>query len=154
MVKNGVIANTIVMSVDVFNRIKRSTLLQNQVFGVVPKSAGQNKIPNEVDIANALGVEKLLVAKAPKNANSKGQTYSGTTVWGNTYIAVMNIQGGDFIAGGAGRTIQWTKDTTGLFTPETYRSNEVRSDVLRMRQHTQEVIIDPTCIELITTSYV
>ena len=116
-------------------------------------SAGQRMLPDEADVAQALGVDKLLVGKAPMNANKKGQSYSGGLVWADTYIAVMNIQGGDFLAGGAGRTIQWTLDTTGLFTPESYRDNAIRSDVMRVRQHTDEVIIDATCVELITTSY-
>lgn len=153
LMKKGVIPNAIVMSYSVFERIKRSTLLQNQVFGVVPKSAGQYLIPSEADVANALGVDTLYVGKAPKNANAKGQTFSGGFVWGDTYVAVCNIAGGEYQAGGLGRTIQWSKDTTGLFTPETYRSDERRSNILRVRQHVTEKVIDDTCAELITTSF-
>ena len=149
----GIVPNAIIMSNDVFLRIQRSTLMQNQVFGVVPKSAGQFLLPGEDDIARALGVEKLYVAKAAYNQNSKGQTHSGASIWGNTYIAVAQIAGGEYQAGGIGRTIQWTKDTTGLFTPETYRSDERRSNILRVRQHVTEKIIDETACELITTSY-
>ena len=153
MLKNGLIANTIVMGYDVFQRIRRSTLLQNQIFGVVPRAANQRMLPGEQDIAEALGVDKLLVGKAPRNGNNKGQTYSGSFIWGTTYVAVCNTAGGEYQAGGVGRTIQWTKDTTGLFTPETYRSDERRSNVLRVRQHTAEKVIDATACELITTSY-
>jgi hypothetical protein len=153
MLKNGIIANTVVMGYDVFQRIRRSTLLQNQIYGVVPRGANQKMLPGEQDIAEALGVEKLLVGKAPRNANNKGQSYSGSFIWGTTYIAVCNTAGGEYQAGGVGRTIQWTKDTTGLFTPETYRSDERRSNVLRVRQHTAEKVIDATACELITTSY-
>jgi hypothetical protein len=153
MLKNGLIANTIVMGYDVYQRIRRSTLLQNQIFGVVPRSANQRMLPGEQDVAEALGVEKLLVGKAPRNGNNKGQSYSGSFIWGTTYIAVCNTAGGEYQAGGVGRTIQWTKDTTGLFTPETYRSDERRSNVLRVRQHTAEKVIDATACELITTSY-
>jgi hypothetical protein len=153
MLKNGLIANTIVMGYDVYQRIRRSTLLQNQIYGVVPRSANQRMLPGEQDVAEALGVEKLLVGKAPRNGNNKGQSYSGSFIWGTTYIAVCNTAGGEYQAGGVGRTIQWTKDTTGLFTPETYRSDERRSNVLRVRQHTAEKVIDATACELITTSY-
>lgn len=153
MLKNGLIANSVVMSFDLYQRIRRSTKLQNQVFGVVPKSAGQNMLPGEADVAQALGVDNLYVAKAPKNSNGKGQAYSGSFIWGNTYIAVCHIAGGEYQAGGVGRTIQWTKDTTGLFTPETYRSDERRSNILRVRQHVAEKVIDETACELITTSY-
>lgn len=151
--KNGQLYNTGICSANVLERIRRSTLLQNQVFGVTPKSAGQSLLPSDEDIARALGLEQLLVGRAPKNANKKGQTYSGGFVWPDTYFAVGYVQGGEFTAGGVGRTIQWTSDTTGLFTPETYRDEAIRSDVLRVRSSMDEKIIDETALELITTSY-
>jgi hypothetical protein len=153
MLLNGIIPNAVAMSFNVFQRIRRSTLLQNQIFGVVPKTAGQKMLPGEEDVARALGVDTLLVGKAPYNANAKGQTFSGAFVWPDTYVAVLSIQGGEYQAGGVGRTIQWSKDTTGLFTPETYRDDSIRGNVLRVRQHTAEKVIDTTCCQLITTSY-
>ena len=153
LLKKGIVPNAVIMSANVFYRIQRSTLMQNQIFGVVPKSAGQFTLPGEDDVARALGVDKLYVAKAAKNGNQKGQTFSGSFIWADTYVSVCQIQGGEYQAGGIGRTIQWTKDTTGLFTPETYRSDERRSNILRVRQHTAEKIIDETAAELITTSY-
>jgi hypothetical protein len=149
----GLIPNAIIMSFDVFQRIQRSTLMQNQIYGVVPRGANQKALPGEDDIARALGVEKLYVAKAPKNNNAKGQTYSGAYIWSNTYVAVAQIRGGEFNGGGIGRTIQWTKDTTGLYTPETYRDDTKRSNILRVRQHVSEKIIDDTACELVTTQY-
>jgi len=153
LLKKGIIANAIIMSFDVFQRIRRSTKLQNQIYGVVPRSAGQSMLPSEDDLAKALGVEKLLIGKAPYNSNNKGQAYSGSFIWSTARIAVACIAGGEYGAGGVGRTIQWSKDTTGLFTPETYRSDERRSNILRVRQHVAEKVIDETACELITTQY-
>ena len=149
----GIVPNAIIMSQNVFSRIQRSTLMQNQIFGVVPKSAGQFTLPGEDDVARALGVDKLFVAKSAYNSNQKGQTYSGSFIWSDTYVSVAQVMGGEYQAGGIGRTIQWSKDTTGLFTPETYRSDERRSNILRVRQHVAEKIIDESAAELITTSY-
>ena len=153
LLKKGIVPNAIIMSANVFYRIQRSTLMQNQIFGVVPKTAGQFTLPGEDDVARALNVDTLYVAKSAYNSNAKGQTHSGSFIWADTYISVCQIAGGEYQAGGIGRTIQWTKDTTGLFTPETYRSDERRSNVLRVRQHVAEKIIDETAAELITTSY-
>jgi hypothetical protein len=153
LLRKGIVPNAIIMSANVFNRIQRSTLMQNQIFGVVPKQAGQFTLPGEDDVARALGVDKLYVAKAAKNANGKGQTFSGSFIWADTHISVCQIAGGEYQAGGIGRTIQWSKDTTGLFTPETYRSDERRSNILRVRQHTAEKIVDETAAELIATSF-
>jgi hypothetical protein len=127
--------------------------MQNQIYGVVPRGANQRALPSEQDIAQALGVETLYVGKAPKNTAAKGQTFAGGFIWSDAYIWVGNVQGGEYTAGGAGRTIQWSKDTTGLFTPETYRSDERRSNIMRVRQNVAEKIIDNTAGVLITTSY-
>ena len=153
LLKNGIIANSACMSQDVFNRIRRSTLLQNQIYGVVPRGAGQRMLPAEEDVARALGVDNLYIGKAPKNSNQKGQSYSGSFIWPSTYVWVGYVAGGEYQAGGVGRTIQWSKDTTGLFTPETYRSDERRSNILRVRQNVAEKIIDETAGDLITTSW-
>jgi hypothetical protein len=149
----GQIANAVWMSNPVFQRIRRSTLMQNQIYGVVPRGANQKALPGVADVAQALGVDNLYIGNAPYNSAAEGAAYSGSFIWNNTYIAVGVIQGGEFQAGGVGRTIQWTKDTTGLFTPETYRSDERRSNILRIRQHVAEKVIDTTACELITTSY-
>lgn len=152
LLKVGVIPNTVVMSANVFERVRRSTLLQNQVFGVTPKSAGQVTLPQEADIARAIGVDNLFVGKAPKNANKKGQSYSGSFVWSDTYIWVGNTQSGDPSSGGAARTLVWTADSEFL-TSETYRDEKTRSNILRVRHSVSEKIIDETCGDLITTSY-
>ena len=153
LLKKGIIPNAIVMNQDVFNRIRRTTFLQNQVFGVVPRNAGQRMLPSEQDIANVLGVEHLFVAKAPYNTANKAATYSGSFVFPPTYIFVGQVSGGEYTAGGVGRTISWGKDSVGLYTPETYRSDERRSNVIRVRQTVAEKIIDSSAGTLITTSY-
>jgi len=153
LLKKGIIPNAVILGYDVFQRARRSALLQNQVYGVVPRAAGQKALPGVQDIAQALGVEHLLIGQAPKNSNTKGQAYSGAFIWTTDYVAVANVQGGEYQAGGVGRTIQWTKDTTGLITPETYRDDTRRSNILRTRMNTAEKVIDETSLELITTSY-
>jgi hypothetical protein len=152
LLKKGILANAVVMSQDVYNRIRRSALLQNQVYGVVPRTAGQRALPNEQDIANALGVDNLFVGKAPYNTANKAATYSGSFIWNNTNIWVGQVQGGEYTAGGVGRTISWAKDSVGLFTPETYRSDERRSNVIRVRQNVAEKIIDATAGEIVTVN--
>jgi hypothetical protein len=153
LLKQGIIANAVIMSQPVFNRLRRAQLMQNQIYGVVPRVANQRALPAENDVAQALGVDTLYVGKAPKNGNQKGQTFSGSFIWSDTYIWVGQVQGGEYQAGGCGRTIQWDRDTTGLFTPETYRDDSRRSNILRVRQHTAEKVIDETAGILITTSF-
>jgi hypothetical protein len=149
----GVIPNTIVMSKNVYNRTRRSTLFINYIRG--NKSTDASVLANAKDVASVFeddGITQVLVGRLPKNNAKKGQAYSATGVWADTHIWVGLVEAGDFMKGGAGRTLVWNKEG-GEIVAETYRDEERRSDVARVRQNTIEKVIDGTAGELITTSY-
>jgi hypothetical protein len=61
---------------------------------------------------------------------------------------------GDFMNGGAGRSIIWDADSPGgLFTSEQYRDEKRRGDMLRVRSNRVLKIIDPTCAQLINLQW-
>ena len=71
----------------------------------------------------------------------------------DTKIIVANLQGGEFTAGGVGRTLVWADDAPGGFISETFRDDARRSNVLRVRMNTAEVVIDANAAVRITTNY-
>lgn len=153
LVNKGVIPNTIVMSNNVFERVSRSTLLRDYLRGSMASDA--KKLATAADITAVFagrGITQTLIGKLPYNTGKKGAAYSAAQVWGDSYIWIGKVAGGDFMEGGAGRTIVWNPEGQVLVT-ETYRLEERRSNVVRVRQHTAETIIDGTAGELITTSY-
>jgi hypothetical protein len=152
LAKYGVLANTLIMSMPVFERIRRSAKVQNQFFGIVPSD--QSRLLSEGEVAAAVGVDRVLVGRAPKNTAAKGQTYAGGFIWSNTYMALANTVGGEFSGGGFGRTIVWAADSPVPFVSETYRDEARRADVLRVRQNSAEKVIDGSSIIRITTGYV
>jgi hypothetical protein len=151
LLKKGVVPNAVVMSQEVFDRVRRSTLAQNQFFGVISNVGG--RLLSEQEIAAVAGVEACYVGKAAKNSAAKGQSFSGGFIWNNTYVAVANIAGGDFAAGGVGRTIIWSEDASAPFVTESYRDENRRSNILRVRSNRVVKVIDGTAAELITTQY-
>jgi len=151
LLKKGVIANTVIMNQEVFDLVRRSPLTQNQFFGVV--ATDSRRLLSEVEIAQAAGVEKVLVGKAAKNSAAKGQTFSGSFIFPTTYVAVAQTAGGDFASGGVGRTIIWSEDASAPFVAESYRDEGRRSNILRVRSNRTTKVIDSTACELITTSY-
>ena len=151
LAKYGVLANTLIMSMPVFERIRRSAKVQNQFFGIVPSD--QSRLLSEGEVAAAVGVDRVLVGRAPKNTAKKGQVYSGGFIWSNTYMALANTVGGDFSGGGFGRTIVWAADSPVPFVSETYRDEARRADVLRVRQNSAEKVIDGSSIIRITTGF-
>jgi hypothetical protein len=147
--KRGEAVNTMVLNRDVFDRVRRSTLLSSFLFG--PLGGGQ-QITEEM-LGKSFGISTVLVADATVDSSKKGQTAAADYIWPSTYVWVGNVQGGDFAAGGAGRTITWTGDASSLFVTETYRKEDIRSDCVRVRQHTAEKVISTPSGTLVTTSY-
>jgi len=150
LAKSGYQANTVALSATVFQQIRRSTKLQNQFFGVISDTGG--RLLSEQEVAAALGVQKLLVGSAAINSANKGKAYSGSFIVPNDKIIVAQTNGGEFTAGGIGRTLVWAADAAG-FVSESYRDEARRSNVLRVRMNTDEVIIDPNAGIRITTNY-
>lgn len=143
--------NCVAMSANVFELIRRSTLLQNQFFGVISNTGA--RLLSEAEIAAALGIQTLLVGRAAYNSAGKNKAYTGSFVVPDTKIVVGQIAGGEFTAGGIGRTLVWTGDAAGGFVSESYRDEARRSQVLRVRMNTDEVVIDPNAAVRITTNY-
>ena len=145
--------DTIVMSPTVYNRLRRSTLLKAFITG--QDLPGANITPSTIQQAFAEnGIKQVLVGRARYDSALKKstQTYSAAKVWSDTYVWVGKVASGDFENGGAGRTIVWNAEG-GLYVTETYREEAKRSDIVRVRQHTTEKVIDANCGTLIATQY-
>lgn len=150
LAKLGYQPNCVAMSANVFELIRRSTLLQNQFFGVISDTGA--RLLTEAEIAAALGVQTLAVGRAAINSANKGKAYSGGFVVPDSKIIVGQVAGGEFTAGGIGRTLVWAADAAG-FVSESYRDEARRSNVLRVRMNTDEVVIDPNAAVRITTDF-
>lgn len=150
---NGELANTIVMSPNVLNRIKVSTLMQNFIRGNRPSDSTTNINAQMIQQAFAdNGIEQVIVGRARYNSAKKGQAYSASRIWNDTYVWVGNVQGGDIKAGGAGRTLVWNKEG-GTFVTESYRAEQRRSQIIRVRQNTTEKVVNANAGTNITTQY-
>jgi hypothetical protein len=152
LTRRGVVPNCMIMTDSVFNRLRRTIKLQTFLYGTIGAGTGYRLI-NAQDIGNALGIPNIYIAAATYDAADKGQTPVLTPVWGNNYIWIGYVAGGDFSAMGAGRTIVWTADAPGMFVTENYRSEPRRGDMIRVRMHSAEKIVDATAGELLTTNW-
>jgi hypothetical protein len=149
--KLGYEANAVIMSANVYERVRRTTLLQNQFYGVVSNTGG--RLLDEAQIAEAFGVANVYIGRAAYNTANKNKAYSGSFIVPDTKIVVANVAGGQFTAGGLGRTLVWADDAPGGFVSESYRDEARRSNVLRVRMNTSEKVIDANAAVRITTTY-
>lgn len=144
--------NTMVMSLPLFNRIKRSKKLQTYLYGHLNTTQGGSNITSQI-IADAFGIANVIVAKKSHDNAIKGKT-NVVPVWSSNYIWIGDIQGGDFMNGGAGRTIIWDADSEGgLFTSDQYRDEARRGDKIRVRSNRVIKIINPNSARMITTNW-
>jgi hypothetical protein len=150
---NAETPDTIVMSSAVYNRIRRSTLLKSFLVG--QNLPGANVTPDAIQQAFAAnGIKQVLIGEGRYDSTAKKatQSYTAAPIWSNTYVWVGKVGSGDFMNGGAGRTIVWNAEG-GLWVTETYREEATRSNIVRVRQHTVEKIVDANCGTLIATQY-
>jgi len=152
--------NAIVMSMTVWNRIRRCTLLQEYLYGKIP-SLSQKRMITHKDMAEAFALDldggslQVMVARSKYDTAPKGRNSANLVpIWGTDYIWVGNIQGGDYSNGGAGRTLVWEADIpSGLFATEVYRDEKRRSDMVRVRTNSIEKILNGNAGQLITTGW-
>lgn len=145
--------DTIVMSSNVYNRARRSTLLKSFLVG--QNLPGANVTPDAIAQAfSANGIKQVLIGASRYDSAVKKatQTYTAGKIWSDTYIWVGKVGSGDFMNGGAGRTIVWNAEG-GLFVTESYREEVTRSNIVRVRQHTTEKVVDANAGTLIATQW-
>lgn len=137
--------NTLQMSRNLFDLITSSTKMVQYCFGSL---AGQSQVTADV-IAAKFGFSQILIGNASFDTTKKGADSSDANlqwVWGDDYMFVGNVQGGPPEAGGIGRTFVLEDLTNGgaLFVPESYRDEDKRSNVLRIRQDCEENTVNET----------
>lgn len=150
--KKGIVPNTLVIARELWNRITRTAKLQSFLYSNL--GSGNTKLITPEDVSKVFGGLKILIPGHHYNSANPQAAISYTAIWPTTTMLLADVQSGDFAAGGIGRTITWDADCPGgLFTTETYREEKARADVIRVRMHSDEKIIDTGAAELITTNW-
>ena len=102
-------------------------------------------------VAKVLGVDGIVICNTRYNSAKKGQARSSSKIWSDSAYYVMQIAQGAFANGGVGRTLAYNGGTgSGLFTAETFRTEQPPASVVRVRQNVDEVILNVNAGEKIT----
>lgn len=110
---------------------------------------GNGQYTNRQVLRDAFGVENIIILPTRYNSAAKGKAASRSKIWSDTEYFVGQVAGGDFSNGGFGRTLAYSADG-GAFTAETYRDEPIKSDVLRVFNSVDEVIVNTNAAEKIT----
>lgn len=126
--------NAFACSLNVWDLITGSKLLREYFFG----TAGGNASIDEALIAAKFKLKHVLIGQTSFDTTKPGKDADDDSLqwaWGDDYLWFGNIQEGAPEMGGAGRTFVLDPLTGGqLFVTETYRDEDKRSDILRVRE--------------------
>jgi hypothetical protein len=144
---------TAIMSLNTFNLIRASNKLQNRVRGTI--STDSQLTLDTQNLADALQLKQILVGAAAYDTSLQGAASSTmTNIWTDDYIWIGTVLPAagpkDYFAGGVGYTLFWAQDSD-IFQVESYRQEQIRSEIIRARQFTAEKIVLSTAGQLLTT---
>lgn len=136
----GIAPNTLTVSRTVLTYMLKNTQIIDAIKYV--QGAGWDQI--RAALASTLGIPNVIVGDGVYNAKPEGATaFSGTKIWSTDYALVSIVaQGGSIVQPTLGRTMLWTGDSSDNVMVESYEEPQTRSTIFRVRQHTDELVID------------
>lgn len=158
----GEVYNTIIMSRQVYNLIRQSTLMKTYVIGTLGAGAEVNVMNIQKAFAD-IGITKVLIGSSLYNSAADGATPVMSRIWGNTYVWVGHTEDmatskdedfGFSTIAGVGVNAFWD-----LYTPEggygvdTYREEKTESNIVRAKTSKAPYIANANKGTLITTQY-
>lgn len=137
----GILANALVCSTTNIERLKALTVVKDAIKYVARLTDAELRNA----LADLFGLKYILEGKAIRNTAKEGKPFASADIWSDDYalVALVVENGQDLSQPGIGRTFLWVSDSPENATVEQYRAEEIRSDIFRVRQHVDEIIIDP-----------
>lgn len=137
----GVQVDSMAMSLKVYENVILTAELGDRLQYTTPIEL----MPMEAQIrvvAQYFQVSNLYIGGAQYDTAKKGQSYSLSDLWDDEYVLLFKrSEGMDLQEAALGRTFLWTQDSPSNTVVETYREEDKRSDVYRVRQYTDEELI-------------
>lgn len=140
--RTGMAPNAMIVTDNIFRSLRFVTelidrLKYNGIVDVVPGRIGA------AQMAAIFNVDYFLVAGARKNTANSGQTASIATIWGDTAAYLCRIATTDDPHEPCfARTIHWGEDGSEIGgVVERYRDDSRRSEMLRVRMETDELLM-------------
>lgn len=156
--RRGEAPNTIVLTEELFDYLTGTKLLGQYFFG----NQGGGQMINTQMFAEKFGFAQVLLADAVYNS-AAGKKANGKDVepvdadlkyiWKPNYIWIGNVTAGPLEAGGAGRIVYWEEMVDSEYTVATYRDEHRTSDIVRVRQYSDDKVVNENCGLLLDTGF-
>jgi hypothetical protein len=135
----GIAPDTLIVGYATMQNLLKNTAIRASFPGVQILSADLIR----ANAAAIFGLNQIVVGNMVYNSADEGYTASLTDLWGDDYAMICKVcSPGSIESPGIGRTFQWVEDADSMVVFETYREEQTRSNVYRVRQNVDEVIQD------------
>ena len=137
----GMIPNALICSSTNIERLKSNT----EIIDLIKYTARPTDAEIRQAFADLFGIKYIFEGKAIRNTSKEGKTFVSGDIWSDVYamLALIPDNGQDLSQPGLGRTFLWTSDSPENAVVEQYRSEDIRSDIFRVRHYVDEMIVDP-----------
>ena len=149
---SGLWANALIINRKVFRNLRNNEQIIERI-----NASGAGSPSKATDVTTQMlsavfDLPNIIVAGTSKNAAKEGQSASPTQIWSGEYAMVCKIATGpDMRDPCIGRTFHWSQDGSSIGgTVESYRDENVRGDVIRVRHQVAEVVLYPEAGHLLS----
>lgn len=148
---SGLWANALIINRKVFRNLR----LCDQIINMVKQQGFQDARPGNVTAAHLAAVfdlERVIVGGSPENTANEGQAAVLAPIWSDEYAMLAVIAtSNDITEPVVGRTFHWSEDGSEIGgTFETYREEETRSDIVRVRHDVDEIVLHVQAAHLLS----
>jgi hypothetical protein len=136
----GILPNTMMISEPTFNALANHPKFLDRI------KYTQKGVLTEDLLADIFKIPNVIVARTVANSANAGQALTPADIWGNDAIIAYVDSSPDLQAPTLGRIFSWTEEVGPDGTVvESYRDDDIRSDVIRVRSDADEHLVAPAC---------
>ncbi|MBN2568136.1 MAG: major capsid protein [Deltaproteobacteria bacterium] len=139
---SGLEPNVLAMSKKVFDNLLMTSEITDALRYTNPIELGGYEVQRRL-LAQYFGVSQILVGGAIYDASKKNIAMSITDIWDDDYVGLFAVSNGgpDLKEPIVGRTFLWIEDSPQNLVTESYREEQTRADIIRVRQYTDEEFV-------------
>lgn len=148
---SGLMPNAGVCSTVVFNNLMNTAEIKDAFKYTSPIEIGGMEAQKRL-LAQYFGLDRILVGGGMEDTAKKGQAFSLGDIWDDEYFSLAVLSDGSprLREPVLGRTFLWTEDSPQILTTETYREDNIRSNIIRVRQNVDEAVIFSGALYIMT----
>lgn len=139
---SGLWPNAVIMNRKVFMNVRKTA----QIIDRLKQQPFQDVRASQMTaaaLALIFDVEEVIVAASPRNTANSGQAVSLSSIWSDEFVMVAKVaRTNDIKEPCIARIMHWDEDGSEVGgTVETYRDENVRSDIVRSRHDVDEKVV-------------